>query len=153
MPTYSYRCTKCENAFDIQQAFTDDSLSECRACHGRLRKVFSAIGVSFTGSGFYRNDSRTDQTSATRKSESTGSGKSDAGAGKSDSGSGKSDAGSGSGGAGSGGSGSGNSGSGSGSGKSGSSGSGNSGSGSSGSSRSSGAGSPTSAKPTASVTK
>ena len=145
MPTYSYRCTECENAFDIQQAFTDHSLSECPACHGRLRKVFSAIGVSFTGSGFYRNDSRADQTSAARKSESTGSGKSDAGAGKSDSGSGKSDAGSGSSGSGSG---SGASGSGSGG-----SGSGGSGSGGSGGSGSSGGGSSSSAKPTASATK
>lgn len=139
MPTYSYRCTECENAFDIQQAFTDDSLTECPACHGRLRKVFSAIGVSFTGSGFYRNDSRADQSSAARKSESTGSGKPDAGAGKSDSGSGpgKSDAGSSSGKSDAG---------------SGSSGKSDTGSGS-GSSGSSGSGSSSSVKPTASVTK
>jgi putative FmdB family regulatory protein len=58
MPTYSYRCTECGTAFDIQQAFTDDSLTECPTCGGRLRKLFSAVGVSFTGSGFYRNDSR-----------------------------------------------------------------------------------------------
>lgn len=58
MPTYSYRCTECENAFDIQQAFTDDSLSVCPQCGGLLRKVFSAVGVTFNGSGFYRTDSR-----------------------------------------------------------------------------------------------
>ena len=58
MPTYSYRCTECGTAFDIQQAFTDDSLTECPTCGGKLRKLFSAVGVSFTGSGFYRNDSR-----------------------------------------------------------------------------------------------
>jgi putative FmdB family regulatory protein len=58
MPTYSYRCTECSTAFDIQQAFTDDSLTECPACNGRLRKLFSAVGVTFSGSGFYRNDSR-----------------------------------------------------------------------------------------------
>jgi putative FmdB family regulatory protein len=58
MPTYSYRCTECATAFDIQQAFTDDSLTECPACSGRLRKLFSAVGVTFSGSGFYRNDSR-----------------------------------------------------------------------------------------------
>ena len=58
MPTYSYRCTECETAFDIQQSFTDDSLTVCPTCGGVLRKVFSAVGVSFTGSGFYRNDSR-----------------------------------------------------------------------------------------------
>lgn len=59
MPTYSYRCTECSTAFDIQQAFTDDSLTECPTCGGKLRKVFSAVGVTFSGSGFYRTDSRT----------------------------------------------------------------------------------------------
>lgn len=58
MPTYSYRCTECTNAFDIHQAFTDDSLSVCPVCGGPLRKIFSAVGVTFNGSGFYRTDSR-----------------------------------------------------------------------------------------------
>jgi putative FmdB family regulatory protein len=58
MPTYSYRCTQCSTAFDVQQAFTDDSLTECPSCQGRLRKIFAAVGVTFTGSGFYRTDSR-----------------------------------------------------------------------------------------------
>ncbi|MDQ4138249.1 MAG: FmdB family transcriptional regulator [Actinomycetota bacterium] len=59
MPTYSYRCTECDTAFDIQQAFTDDALTECPTCNGRLRKVYNSIGVTFNGSGFYRTDSRT----------------------------------------------------------------------------------------------
>lgn len=58
MPTYSYRCTECDNAFDIHQAFTDDSLTVCPVCGGVLRKVFSPVGVTFSGSGFYRTDSR-----------------------------------------------------------------------------------------------
>ena len=58
MPTYSYRCTACETAFDIHQAFTEDSLTVCPTCGGALRKLFSAVGVTFSGSGFYRNDSR-----------------------------------------------------------------------------------------------
>jgi putative FmdB family regulatory protein len=58
VPTYSYKCTECGNAFDIQQAFTDDSLTECPVCGGRLRKVFGSIGVTFNGAGFYRTDSR-----------------------------------------------------------------------------------------------
>ena len=58
MPTYSYRCTECGTAFDIQQAFTDDTLTECPTCGGKLRKLFSTVGVTFNGSGFYRNDSR-----------------------------------------------------------------------------------------------
>jgi putative FmdB family regulatory protein len=70
MPTYSYRCTECETAFDIHQEFTDDSLTVCPNCGGKLRKLFSAVGVTFNGSGFYRNDSRASQSS----SESGGSG-------------------------------------------------------------------------------
>ena len=58
MPTYSYRCTECDRAFDIVQAFTDDTLTVCPTCGGALRKVFSPVGVSFNGSGFYRTDSR-----------------------------------------------------------------------------------------------
>lgn len=58
MPTYSYKCTECGHAFDIQQAFSDASLTECPSCGGRLRKVFGTVGVTFNGSGFYRTDSR-----------------------------------------------------------------------------------------------
>ena len=57
MPTYSYRCTACSNAFDIQQSFADDSLTVCEPCGGMLRKVFSPVGIAFKGSGFYRTDS------------------------------------------------------------------------------------------------
>ena len=58
MPTYSYRCTECGHAFDIQQSFADDALTVCPACRGKLRKLFSPVGVTFNGSGFYRTDSR-----------------------------------------------------------------------------------------------
>ena len=58
MPTYSYRCTECGVAFDIQQEFSDASLTTCEGCGGTLRKLFSAVGVTFQGSGFYRTDSR-----------------------------------------------------------------------------------------------
>ncbi len=76
MPTYSYRCTECATAFDIQQAFTDDSLTVCpqiingKPCGGKLRKLFHAVGVSFSGSGFYRNDSRAGETKAQENKES-----------------------------------------------------------------------------------
>ncbi|WP_437582406.1 FmdB family zinc ribbon protein [Paramicrobacterium sp. CJ85] len=58
MPTYSYRCTQCDHAFDIHQQFSDASLTECPSCGGKLRKVFGSLGVTFNGSGFYRTDSR-----------------------------------------------------------------------------------------------
>ncbi len=58
MPTYSYACTECGNRFDVVQAFTDDALTTCEQCSGRLRKLFNSVGVVFKGSGFYRTDSR-----------------------------------------------------------------------------------------------
>ncbi|MGL5825781.1 MAG: FmdB family zinc ribbon protein [Nocardioides sp.] len=58
MPTYQYACTECAHAFEQVQAFTDDPLTVCPECAGRLRKVFNAVGVVFKGSGFYRTDSR-----------------------------------------------------------------------------------------------
>lgn len=58
MPTYAYACTACGHTFDVHQSFTDDALTVCPACDGRLRKVFSSVGVTFKGSGFYRTDSR-----------------------------------------------------------------------------------------------
>ena len=58
MPTYQYQCTECGHALEAQQSFTDDALTVCPACEGRLRKVFNAVGVVFKGSGFYRTDSR-----------------------------------------------------------------------------------------------
>jgi putative FmdB family regulatory protein len=58
MPTYQYACTDCGHAFEQFQSFSDDSLTECPECSGKLRKLFNAVGVVFKGSGFYRNDSR-----------------------------------------------------------------------------------------------
>ena len=58
MPTYQYACTECGHGFEAVQSFTDDALTECPTCQGRLRKVFGAVGIVFKGSGFYRNDSR-----------------------------------------------------------------------------------------------
>ena len=75
MPTYSYRCTACGNAFDIQQSMSDASLTECPVCGGALRKVFSPIGVTFNGSGFYRTDSRKSGPGAKSSSGSSGSSK------------------------------------------------------------------------------
>jgi len=76
MPTYSYRCTECGNAFDIHQAFTDDALTVCDVCGGRLRKLFNTIGVTFNGSGFYRTDSRSEGKGGAGGSGSSGSGSS-----------------------------------------------------------------------------
>jgi putative FmdB family regulatory protein len=60
VPTYQYACTvaECGHRFEAVQSFTDDALTECPECSGRLRKVFNSVGVVFKGSGFYRTDSR-----------------------------------------------------------------------------------------------
>lgn len=61
MPTYQYACSDCAKPLEVVQSFSDDPLVECPACGGRLRKVFSPVGVVFKGSGFYRTDSRSAQ--------------------------------------------------------------------------------------------
>lgn len=66
MPTYSYVCRACGHAFDAVQSIHDDSLVECPVCHGELRRVFGNVGVSFKGSGFYRNDSRSESKSSAK---------------------------------------------------------------------------------------
>jgi putative FmdB family regulatory protein len=73
VPTYSYRCTECGNAFDIQQALSDDSLTECPSCKGKLRKLFNMVGVTFNGSGFYRTDSRSSSGGDSKSSSSSSS--------------------------------------------------------------------------------
>jgi len=71
VPTYQYACTKCGNELEAVQKFTDDPLKECPTCSGDLRKVFSAVGVVFKGSGFYRTDNRTNSSKESSKSTST----------------------------------------------------------------------------------
>jgi putative FmdB family regulatory protein len=74
VPTYQYACTECDHTFEQFQSFSDDALTACPECEGRLRKLFNAVGVVFKGSGFYRNDSRSTTTSTdapAAKSEST----------------------------------------------------------------------------------
>jgi putative FmdB family regulatory protein len=58
VPTYQYACTECGDQSEVVQRFSDDPLTVCGVCGGRLRKVFSPVGIVFKGSGFYRTDSR-----------------------------------------------------------------------------------------------
>lgn len=73
MPTYSYACTSCDNRFDIVQSFTDDALTECNECSGKLRKLFNSVGIVFKGSGFYRTDSRSGGSTASEPAKSDSS--------------------------------------------------------------------------------
>ena len=81
MPTYQYACTECGHAFEQVQSFSEDALTVCPSCSGKLRKVYNAVGVVFKGSGFYRTDSRgstSSTTPATAGSPSSSAGSSDA---------------------------------------------------------------------------
>jgi putative FmdB family regulatory protein len=73
VPTYQYACTECGHELEAVQKFTDDPLTQCPSCAGKLRKVFSAVGVVFKGSGFYRTDSRGKNSAAEAGSSSSGS--------------------------------------------------------------------------------
>ena len=75
MPTYEYRCRDCGDHLEVHQAFTDDPLTECPSCGGSLRKKFGNVGISFKGSGFYKNDSRS-TSSSTAGGTSSGKGES-----------------------------------------------------------------------------
>ena len=70
MPTYQYACTECGHAFEQFQSFSDDALTVCPQCDGKLRKLFNAVGVVFKGSGFYRTDSRAASSSSTTPASS-----------------------------------------------------------------------------------
>ena len=76
MPTYQYTCTECGEQVEAVQKFSDEPLSVCTNCGGRLRKVFSPVGIVFKGSGFYRTDSRNGSSAATpaKAKESGGNG-------------------------------------------------------------------------------
>jgi putative FmdB family regulatory protein len=65
MPTYQYACTECGHSFEQFQSFSEDALTVCPQCDGKLRKLFNAVGVVFKGSGFYRTDSRAGSSSST----------------------------------------------------------------------------------------
>ena len=77
MPTYQYRCTECGGQLEAVQKFTDEPLTVHDDCGGRLRKVFSPVGIVFKGSGFYRTDSRKGSTASEPASSSSASGSSD----------------------------------------------------------------------------
>jgi putative FmdB family regulatory protein len=76
VPTYQYACTACAERLEVVQRFTDDALTVCPECGGALRKVYSAVGVVFKGSGFYKTDSRGSRSSSGSSSTSSTSGSS-----------------------------------------------------------------------------
>jgi putative FmdB family regulatory protein len=91
VPTYQYVCTECGGQLEAVQKFTDDPLTVHDACGGRLRKVFSPVGIVFKGSGFYRTDSRDKKPAASAGSSTSDSSKTDSSSSKTDASSSKSD--------------------------------------------------------------
>ena len=79
MPTYQYACTSeaCGLQFERVQSFTDNAITDCPDCSGRVRKVYGSVGVVFKGSGFYRTDNRDDKAAAAKSGSSSGSSSSD----------------------------------------------------------------------------
>ena len=90
MPTYQYRCKKCGEEFEKVQSFSDDSTPKCTGCGTRSKKnvtkVFGQVGISFKGSGFYKNDS-TSSSSSSKSSSSKSSSSLDSSSSSSSSGS------------------------------------------------------------------
>jgi putative FmdB family regulatory protein len=74
VPTYQYACTECGDRSEVVQRFSDDPMTVCSACGGKLRKIFSPVGIVFKGSGFYRTDSRNGTSSVPAAKESSANG-------------------------------------------------------------------------------
>nr|WP_207631400.1 FmdB family zinc ribbon protein [Actinopolyspora sp. BKK1] len=91
VPTYQYACTECGHDFETFQSLSENSLTECPECSGKLRKLFNAVGVVFKGSGFYRTGSRNSNSSSESASSANSSGDSSGGSSPSNGGSGSSD--------------------------------------------------------------
>lgn len=74
MPTYEYACKKCGETFEVVQSFTDEPLKRHKGgCGGAVKKVFGNVGISFKGSGFYKNDSRSGSSKSSSSSSSSSS--------------------------------------------------------------------------------
>ena len=71
MPTYQYACTECGADLEVVQSFSDDPLTTCPKCQGKLRKVYSAVGIVFKGSGFYCTDNASSSSSSLSSSSSS----------------------------------------------------------------------------------
>jgi putative FmdB family regulatory protein len=87
VPTYQYACTACGHQLEAVQSFSDEPLTECPACEGRLRKLFNSVGIVFKGSGFYRTDSRSSGADTGKNGGASKPAKSDSSSSGGDSGS------------------------------------------------------------------
>ena len=56
MPIYEYRCKKCGEEFEMMQKFSDDPLTSCIHCTGKVEKLISQSSFALKGSGWYATD-------------------------------------------------------------------------------------------------
>jgi putative FmdB family regulatory protein len=67
MPTYEYACTACGERTEAKQGFDDPPLQDCPVCGGKLRKLYSPVGIVFKGTGFYATDGKRKPAKSTEK--------------------------------------------------------------------------------------
>jgi predicted nucleic acid-binding Zn ribbon protein len=85
MPTYVYKFVDTGETIEVQQGFHDENLTAiAHPDTGELlpvKKVFTPVGVTFKGSGFFKTDNRgkKSSTSGTKESKDAGSSSSDSG--------------------------------------------------------------------------
>lgn len=82
MPVYEYACTSCGERTEARQGFNDPPLENCPLCGGKLRKLYSPVGIVFKGSGFYSTDARKPARDGSKPSGDDKTAKKDKGAGK-----------------------------------------------------------------------
>lgn len=77
MPIYEYACTSCGERTEAKQGFDDPPLEDCPHCGGKLRKLFSPVGIVFKGSGFYSTDAKSKAQTPSTDEKKSDTGKSD----------------------------------------------------------------------------
>lgn len=78
MPIYEYKCTKCNEQFEIIQKFSDEPIKKCKSCGGKLKKLITNTSFVLKGSGWYVTDyPSSDRKKAIDKKKSSASVKDD----------------------------------------------------------------------------
>ncbi len=69
MPLYDYKCGKCGHVFEAQQKITEEPLKHCPRCQGPVKRLISAAGIIFKGSGFHVTDYGKKEVKETKPAE------------------------------------------------------------------------------------
>ena len=72
MPNYDYECQDCNHVFEVFQQMTDERLTECPECRGKIERLIGGgAGIIFKGSGFYVNDYKKDNKATNKDTTKT----------------------------------------------------------------------------------